>query len=170
VWGRCDKDDVTRSVLGKIAQEFMTLMFNSSVGIAWASRDVCLVDDDQIGSIAIKSGAQSKQVLGAEVFSQNHPLDHFAGDRIADTFSYVAFDGYLDRGEIWRWERRGGGTSGRRVRGAAWSFAAVLGDLSFCSGAPPAESKTMPRTLSIANAVTIRLRRGMFKPSSFVAR
>jgi hypothetical protein len=51
----------------------------------------------------------------------------------------------------------------------AWSFAAVLGDLSFCSGAPPAESETMPRTLSIANAVNIRLRHGMFKPSSFAA-
>jgi hypothetical protein len=47
------------------------------------------------------------------VAAQNRPLDHLAGDRIADTFFYVAClyqlaparqrDRYLDGGEFWRW-------------------------------------------------------------------
>jgi hypothetical protein len=42
----CDKDDVARRVFGKIAQEFVALMFNSPVGTAWLRRNVGLVDYD----------------------------------------------------------------------------------------------------------------------------
>jgi len=41
-------------VLGKIAEEFVTLVFNSRISATRTRRNVRLVDDDQVRSIAQK--------------------------------------------------------------------------------------------------------------------
>ena len=70
--------------------------------------------DTRPARIVGDEGHIASEVDRVVVAAQNHPLDHFAGDRIADTFFYVAClcrlaiarqrDRYLDGGEIWQWE------------------------------------------------------------------
>src|SRR5256885_17155536 len=76
------------------------------------------------------------------VASQDRPLNHFAGDRIADTFFYVARlrqialarqrDCCLDSGENWRRKRRSGGIGRHRV--PFYRDAAALGRFSRWGG------------------------------------
>jgi hypothetical protein len=131
----------------------------------------------KVGWIARRSAYGARAVLSRTQRSQGRvrtspgcvELCGILGDEAIRRRGSPAGDRYLHGGEIWQWERRGGGIGGVASDVAALSFISVLGDLSFWSGAPPAKSQTMPRTLAIASAVNIRLTKGICKPSSFAA-
>src|SRR5712671_2042467 len=91
VWRSCDKDDVTRRVLGEVAQEFMTLVFDPPIGAARTRRNVSLVDDDEVRSIAQKCVAMAAPI-GLHKVDARHEIWVIPVDRniLARAFAFEA--------------------------------------------------------------------------------